>query len=339
MPRGYTRRRATAVGAGARERLAAVLDGRAGDSGAVPDREADRWDGETDRRAGAVGTVRDPFDRSVYLEFDPEADGTLGPSLVLLCGPGFDGPLDVRLERDRDDPFRPDRLDRGDRVRLRSTDQGGCVLSVGPSLEVAVGGSHLRAGNEREPEVIDPDDAVRRRSLRTLGWLVDREADGLGWAADLLATVRGDRSGDLPELADSWAGAIGEGEPERADLSLLGRGPGATPSGDDVLSGALVVLQRTGSGTRRRRVRELGERAVVAAEGRTTAVSGALLAQAAVGRTTGSAEEMVGALLGLPGSPPVTDAAAELAGVGHTSGGDMLVGMLAALLLVGPALE
>jgi Protein of unknown function (DUF2877) len=103
----------------------------------------------------------------------------------------------------------------------------------------------------------------------------------------------------------------------RPVAGLLGRGPGLTPLGDDVLAGALVALVAAGSPAAPRLA------AVVLNEAfrRTTFVSAALLWYAARGECV---PELAAALAGAPG------AADALLRVGHSSGAGLAHGILAA---------
>jgi hypothetical protein len=173
------------------------------------------------------------------------------------------------------------------------------------------------------PALIDATDAAEpdevERRLRQLGDIARRSGAG----------VRGihavARDGDLGALSR----ALSSGDPEAAAAvaqQLAGLGPGLTPSGDDLLVGALAFSA-------------WGERAGVLAEG---GALRAALRDAAVPRTTRFAAQMIGAaarghvfsplarLLGgllrreTAGPPDI----APLLAVGETSGGDMLTGMV-----------
>ena len=94
---------------------------------------------------------------------------------------------------------------------------------------------------------------------------------------------RGERVGGIlcgPDLSGSLTAAVraavGGEDPTPAVLDLLGRGPGLTPSGDDLLAGALLVLHAHGLTTAL-------TRAVLTHLHRTTALSASLLEAAAQG--------------------------------------------------------
>lgn len=97
---------------------------------------------------------------------------------------------------------------------------------------------------------------------------------------------------------------------------LVGRGPGLTPFGDDILAGALVTLRAHGADA------DPLARAVLARTKATTFVSAALLWHAARG-------ECVPQLARLLTAPPsdLPRARAELLSIGHTSGAGLLRGV------------
>lgn len=98
--------------------------------------------------------------------------------------------------------------------------------------------------------------------------------------------------------------------------ALLGRGPGLTPLGDDILAGALVALVAAGSPTGPRLAAEI----IKKAPQRTTFVSAALLWHA----TRGECVPELAALIA--GAPGATEA---LLRVGHTSGAGLAHGVRA----------
>lgn len=344
MPDGYTRAQIRTCGAGAGEVWTAVLEWY------------DRLD--TDGSPRSVGQVRQVYDRSAYLEFDravvDEAD-LLGPPLVLLARDGFDGPLATVLDADDPGGFRPDRLIPGARCRLRMSVGTGRtpprpVLRIGDRLDIQVDLERVTPIAENQPHyhdlvAIPRGGPIWRRSIAALDVLEDRGVeDGLGWLPSLVRLrEREGEPEDLRRLADGWAALVDpptDEPPGQPPTDILGRGPGATPAGDDVLAGLLLTLNRTAAGDRQNRVRRAGERVVAAASDRTTIVSTALLAQAVRGRASDRIEASLRALL----TPDLSrteweSAVLETADIGHTSGVDTIVGMLVVTLVVGPMLH
>jgi hypothetical protein len=112
--------------------------------------------------------------------------------------------------------------------------------------------------------------------------------------------------------------------------ALVGRGPGSTPSGDDVLAGLLATLRVLGpalggpTAVHAARVADAVWSAVAPLGHRTTALSATLLAHADRGAVVRDARSVLRALAG---HGPVATRATRLAGVGHTSGRDLLQGV------------
>jgi hypothetical protein len=111
-------------------------------------------------------------------------------------------------------------------------------------------------------------------------------------------------------------------DPVPAVRGLLGRGPGLTPFGDDLLAGFLLGCLAFGADATGLR------RAVAAlAPARTTALSAALLWHAARGECIPEVAMLAAALTGAGRPGP---AAGRLLGVGHTSGAALARGLLLA---------
>jgi hypothetical protein len=154
-----------------------------------------------------------------------------------------------------------------------------------------------------------------------------------GLTAAGLATVAGELSRGVPDAPDprvatavaGLVGALATGAPPTGWVArLLGRGPGLTPLGDDVLAGALVTLGALGEPGFAR----LGAAVRELAPGRTTAVSVALLCHAARGECI---PELDAVLTAARRGSPVAGAVDALLGVGGSSGTGLARGVLAAL--------
>jgi hypothetical protein len=136
-------------------------------------------------------------------------------------------------------------------------------------------------------------------------------------------------------IGDGWsplAASMAEGAGAVSDmaLSLLGRGIGLTPQGDDLVVGLLAGLRLLGESARARQALVLLDAlapVVVVASSRTTALSATLLGHA----WRGEVSAPLGAFLqALTGSGHLEDALAMLGGLGATSGMAMGRGALAA---------
>jgi hypothetical protein len=149
------------------------------------------------------------------------------------------------------------------------------------------------------------------------------------------------RDARLAAIAAAVADALVERDVDAAVATarhLLGRGPGLTPAGDDVLAGLLaatVALAPAVDGGPRDGLvaATLATGATIAdlARDATTAVSAALLHHAVRGEVATPAAEVLHALTG---RRDLTAALTSLLAVGSSSGGDLAVGMLAGADLV-----
>ncbi|MBM4395191.1 MAG: DUF2877 domain-containing protein [Deltaproteobacteria bacterium] len=137
----------------------------------------------------------------------------------------------------------------------------------------------------------------------------------------------------LRSLASWLFGADRPGEPEAAVKGLVGLGPGLTPTGDDVLTGALAAAHWISGAVEGDRLLYLGLAVLGAGADSTTPVGRAMLRYAAAGRFPEPLVRLVRAL----GDPEADAGDVRLAfvavvAVGARSGNDMLAGLLATLL-------
>ena len=103
---------------------------------------------------------------------------------------------------------------------------------------------------------------------------------------------------------------------------LLGRGPGLTPSGDDVLGGMMIALHALGRGEM---ARKLWAGLKPIAETRTHQISCAMLQAASTGEGTATLHAVMNAFLT---GQNRTQALAALSKIGHSSGWDTFVGIV-----------
>lgn len=120
-------------------------------------------------------------------------------------------------------------------------------------------------------------------------------------------------------------------EAVRAAGRLIGRGPGSTPSGDDVVAAVLAAVSVFVSAYPAAAAmweacgRPVGRAVVATADERTTPVSAALLRHAVRGEPTGEVADVLRAAAGPPEA--LNAAILRLLAVGHTSGADCLQGL------------
>jgi hypothetical protein len=110
---------------------------------------------------------------------------------------------------------------------------------------------------------------------------------------------------------------------------VVGRGPGSTPAGDDVLVGILAVLTSPHSDAMGAAAADLLCRSMLPLLPTTTDISGHLLRQAANGLVGRVVHELVCALIGDPASRRLKETVQRVVETGGTSGADMCVGLLA----------
>jgi len=201
----------------------------------------------------------------------------------------------------------------------------------------------LRDAREWQPPALPPwSSSSLRRALAWLGRAADRApAEGLGRLVAPVAAGTIERvafghasltghAGPAVAALSSWLRAVLGGEPTAAippDAigDLIGLGPGLTPSGDDVLAGALLALHGFARADAADRLAAwLGPRLT----GRTGHVSRAHLACAGDGE---GAAVLHGALAALASgdAEALATATAAVGTLGHCSGWDGLVGIAA----------
>jgi hypothetical protein len=143
----------------------------------------------------------------------------------------------------------------------------------------------------------------------------------------------------------AWAGAALLAQAVAAAMSVphrlagvlagvIGRGPGLTPSGDDVIIGILAVLQSPAASSAGAAMRDHLVSAIVPLLPATSAISGHLLRQACDGLFSRPLQELVAALIVNTTAPQIEDRVARLVAMGATSGADTGTGLLAAAPLV-----
>lgn len=245
--------------------------------------------------ASGPGEVCALFRRSLYLRFAGERYACLGDASLGR------GPLNARVS----DPRTLGGLEIGERVTVSLAGSRSWRL---PPMEFPVGGVSPAENIKALMR------AVKRRPAR----------DGLGGAISGAASPLLDHA--LPALAalDVWLGTPRAAVPTRA-RSLIGLGPGLTPSGDDYLGGVMVGLRASGrraaaTALWRWLERQTGER--------TSAISRAHLRAAAQGEVHEALHACVVALFAAT-APRWSPLLSRLDAVGHSSGRDGLAGVVA----------
>lgn len=225
------------------------------------------------------------FERSVYVET---------PGGLACLGAVGKGPLNAHCKE-------------GDVAQLRGA-------AVGDLLSV-----DLSAASDWRPQpapILYP--ALASRGLNRLRDAARGRypAEGFGFAIDPARP----RPPAIAALV-AWLGSP-TNTPEAA-RGLIGLGPGLTPSGDDLLGGALCALHALGDAALAKR---LADWALPIAREATNRISNAHLACAAQGECGEAVNNAIVALL--RGNPPDLD---RIDAIGHTSGWDALAGAALAL--------
>lgn len=211
----------------------------------------------------------------------------------------------------------------GDRVLVG----GGRVVL--PGVEVVA----VRTWRPARVRRVAPGAACSGDRRRVEALLVEATLSCDAWLAPAIRAVcSGGRPGEHPGTRPGGAGP-GEGL-ETPVAALVGRGRGLTPSGDDALAGALLVAHAVPAvvavapGSLATAVR-----ARLAA---TTAVSGALLGAAADGFAAHPVVTLVDAAV-VGHVEATARALPDVVAIGHTSGRDLLAGVLAGLRALRPS--
>ncbi len=195
-------------------------------------------------------------------------------------------------------------------LRLARPADGGWRVAVGDQVRVGEGRVELPGVTVEAVRAWRPPRVVPARPSPA----------GTG-LTDLLATAA--PSPHLVRRAGDVAAAVLAGRADGATWApLVGAGPGLTPSGDDALCGALLVLHAWGRGVE--------AAALAPAYPRTTALSAALVGAARQGYALPQAVTLVDAVLA--GNVPAAQhhLPAVLA-IGHSSGRDLVAGLLGAV--------
>jgi len=192
--------------------------------------------------------------------------------------------------------------------------RGGSPALVGDGA-VVVGALRATPGTwwDPRPAVGPLDPSALAQATTALTDHPSEVADHLLPLAEALAVAVRGAAG---RAGAAGAGPRSPGAAERAADRLLGRGPGLTPAGDDLVAGVLATLRLFG-----------GPELAVDPRGRTTTLSAALLRCAARGAVLAEAATLLRALGGDGQAAP---AALALTRVGHSSGRDLAAGILLA---------
>jgi hypothetical protein len=273
------------------------------------------------------GRVLAVFERSLYLE---------GRGGLICLGPVslVAGPLNLLCANWRPGEVAPGMLARlsGAEIRLAS----GAVFSLGGAMDWRPPRPpEWRATDLRRGLAALARAAARRAPRDGLGCLIPALADGerRAVAEDTASPLLRRAAAGASALAEWLARDAGPPPPARARV-LIGLGPGLTPSGDDLIAGALIALRAL---SRPEAAEQLGAWALALAATRTGVISHAHLAAAAAGEGAEPLHRVLAAIC----AAAEADLERELDAadrIGHCSGWDGLAGVaLAGAALAGKA--
>lgn len=228
------------------------------------------------------------------------------------------------------------------RARVLGSSRPATWLDVGGDVLVVVSSGAIRLPNA----ISNPDGSIVSGAVLVGGGRVGFDESNLQpvrwWdpvpalpAVDPRAVRRAVRSASgrfRPFQAPALWTALAARDPEgvlRAADGLLGRGPGLTPDGDDVLAAALASYRLIGTALADDRapatVDAVAEPLADSAAQRTTSLSASLLRHALAGAV---ADPVAALLRALTGRGRVAEALDRLLLVGHTSGSALAGGVL-----------
>jgi hypothetical protein len=239
------------------------------------------------------GVVHSVFRRAVNLSF--------GSNLwTMLAEDKSDLPFGIRVTSNS---FEGLDVQRGDPVNVRAG-----FVGVGSRLVV-----DCRAANRWSP----PAANVTKSGMEGRLSVIATAVRGRSWPGSVA-------------MANAVRSAIDDPTRLRTILAdVVGQGPGATPSGDDVLVGVLAVLTSPHSGPAGRRLGELIDRLLEPLLPNTTEVSGHLLRQAAKAWFSRDLHELMAALVESISVTELNEKVRRVIETGATSGADTCEGVLA----------
>jgi hypothetical protein len=253
---------------------------------------------------------------SVHSLFDAAVNLRAGPRLVTCTARRLSAPHGIEMSaadllRLRDHGRRRSAPPlRWDSTRRRISDAAGVItVAAAPTLTVF------------DPSLPTGDPGRWERTVTDLAGYVTRSRPVTGFGDDWPALYCDGRFDDAVT-------SILAGRTDEAVLHWLGRGPGLTPSGDDVIVGIIATLWSAGAfaGDRLATLRRSLDRATGEC---TTDVSAEYLHDVCRGMAAGPLHQLLAALQ-RGDSPATIEAVNRLRSFGHTSGIDIALGIIVA---------
>jgi hypothetical protein len=269
---------------------------------------------------GRQGSVLAVFHRSFYVAFDEGALACIGP-------PGMGaGPLNALADLPDGLDWQASGMTAGDAAR---TDRG--TLRIGRTLEFAFDSAVVWSPNMPAPDWSRSALAAGLNALR-------READRYDLTQGLASLVVDDFPDGGPLLERGRAGRTAlrqwladtdtlSGSPPAEVRELIGLGPGLTPSGDDLIGGALIALRAFGREAHRAALADWAPRIAARRTGR---ISLSHLISAGNGEGAAALHDAI-CNVAANDAPGIASALTALDRIGHSSGWDALAGAVAVM--------
>jgi len=270
------------------------------------------------------GAVLAAFERSFYLEIGDRL-------LAVVSGDLQDGPINICLLKTgpitalgimpgQVFSMTADGLARKDGLNIALS---GAAIWAPESVALPIDRRVLENGLDR---LCNQLDAKQRQTDSLLQFFHGEGAEG---TAEGTAVLRA--ASPSLQVLDHRLPAWFSGSPLDDDIknieSLLGLGPGLTPSGDDLLCGVLIACSELGE---LRVARQLGQGLLSAAKDRTHLISQAHLGAAIEGYGAAPLHSLLKAVI-MDEGEEMSEALDAILKIGHSSGGDALGGIILTL--------
>lgn len=308
------------------------------------------------------GSIEAVFDRTVHISL-PTDLGSQQTSLIVLGKENVrTGPLLMQVQTPTDFSFNKRLAGVSKGVDIKQISSGSNLqINMGAGLNVSIDTSKmslLPAGGgiyeQLNIEEFQYGADLVTLNVRLIEYLDDQGLeDGLDLLTELVQYHTIKPSPFLDSLVSSINSILtaksfdpDDGNITNRDFSqqpiieLLGCGPGATPSGDDILLGIFLILQRIADRRISKRAELLCKKVSKHASSMTTRMSSSLLEEVSKKRVAKPAKECSLILTDPTSSQKeLIRAAEDLIETGHTSGLDSLIGMLIATTIILPEVK
>lgn len=342
--RGYNRILVSEIGSGALEVLYSIL------------RRLDTYNKDP-----IYADIEATFDSTVHISLQPDSNCERSKLFVLGKKDVRNGPLLIECCTPTKFSFREHLTNESDTVKIRLYSNGSNLeigFDNGLKILIDINQMPLLPAGGGIYQQLRIDEFAFRGDLvslnnRLIEMLNERGLeDGLGLLNELQQYSTEGSSPDIERIVNSITSILKQpgyspDERIREDqhlpqpiIDLIGRGPGSTPSGDDILLGIFLIIQRVNNEIFSLNAKKLCIQISHSANSMTTQMSSSLLEQVTKKRAAEPAivcaNKITDPRLNLD---EITAAAENLIQTGHTSGIDSLIGMLIATTQILPKLN